>query len=87
MNGMAAIANPIVNSYKRLKPGYHAPTELFWSLNDYRAPIRVVKGKEGDTHIEWTLPDGAANSVSSDCDGCRVRPERDSGKDDSTESG
>lgn len=61
MNGMAAIANPIVNSYKRLKPGYHAPTELFWSLNDYRAPIRVVKGKEGDTHIEWTLPDGAAN--------------------------
>ena len=61
MNGMAAIANPIVNSYKRLKPGYHAPTELFWSLNDYSAPIRVVKGKEGDTHIEWTLPDGAAN--------------------------
>lgn len=61
MNGMAAIANPIVNSYKRLKPGFHAPTELFWSLNDYRAPIRVVKGKEGDTHIEWTLPDGAAN--------------------------
>lgn len=61
MNGMAAIANPIVNSYKRLKPGFHAPTELFWSLNDYRAPIRVVVGKEGDTHIEWTLPDGAAN--------------------------
>lgn len=61
MNGMAAIANPIVNSYKRLKPGFHAPTELFWSLNDYRAPIRVVAGKEGDTHIEWTLPDGAAN--------------------------
>ena len=61
MNGMAAIANPIVNSYKRLKPGFHAPTELFWSLNDYRAPIRVAKDKEGDTHIEWTLPDGAAN--------------------------
>ena len=61
MNGMAATANPIVNSYKRLKPGFHAPTELFWSLNDYRAPIRVAKDKEGDTHIEWTLPDGAAN--------------------------
>lgn len=61
MNGMAAIANPIVNSYKRLKPGFHAPTELFWSLNDYHAPIRVVAGKERETHIEWTLPDGAAN--------------------------
>lgn len=61
MNGMAAVSNPLVNSYKRLKPGFHAPTELFWSLNDYRAPIRVVRGKEGDTHIEWTLPDGASN--------------------------
>ncbi len=61
MNGMAAFSNPIINSYKRLKPGFHAPTELFWSLNDYRAPIRVVTGREGEIHMEWTLPDGAAN--------------------------
>ena len=61
MNGMAAFSNPIINSYKRLKPGFHAPTELFWSFNDYRAPIRVVTGREGEIHMEWTLPDGAAN--------------------------
>ena len=61
MNGMAAFSNPIINSYKRLKPGFHAPTELFWSLNDYRAPIRVVTGREDEIHMEWTLPDGAAN--------------------------
>lgn len=61
MNGMAAIANPIINSYKRLKSGFHAPTELFWSLTDREAPIRVTKGSEGQIRIEWLLPDGAAN--------------------------
>ncbi len=29
--GMTAITNPIINSYKRLKPGYEAPTHIAWS--------------------------------------------------------
>lgn len=61
MNGMAAISNPIINSYKRLKSGFHAPTELFWSVKDQSAPIRVTKGSGGQVRIEWLLPDSTSN--------------------------
>ena len=32
MKGMAAITNPLVNSYKRLVPGYEAPIYIAWSV-------------------------------------------------------
>ena len=35
---MALITNPLVNSYKRLVPGYDAPTELTWTENNLRSP-------------------------------------------------
>lgn len=59
--GIAAFSNPIINSYKRLKARFYAPTELFWSTTDYYAPLRVVKNEQGGVSIEWKLPDGAAN--------------------------
>jgi len=60
-NGIAAFSNPIINSYKRLKARFFAPTELFWSTTDYYAPLRIVKNDNGGVSIEWKLPDGAAN--------------------------
>lgn len=59
--GMTAFSNPIVNSYKRLKAVYYAPSELYWSSRDHFAPLRLSKNETGDPCIEWTLPDGAAN--------------------------
>ena len=41
--GMAAITNPLVNSYKRLTPGYEAPTSVAWSVSHRSAMIRVPK--------------------------------------------
>ena len=38
---MAAITNPLVNSYKRLVPGYDAPTELTWTKNNQNSLIRI----------------------------------------------
>ena len=59
--GIAAFSNPLINSYKRLKAYFHAPTELFWSTSDYYAPVRILRDERGGVQIEWKLPDGAAN--------------------------
>ena len=32
--GMSAITNPLVNSYKRLVPGYEAPVYIAWSAKN-----------------------------------------------------
>ena len=41
MKGMAAITNPLVNSYKRLVPGYEAPCYMAWSASNRSALIRI----------------------------------------------
>lgn len=56
--GMTAILNPLVNSYKRLVPGFEAPWELTWSASQRNALIRVRKNSQD---IELRSPDGAAN--------------------------
>jgi glutamine synthetase len=56
--------NQWVNSYKRLIPGYEAPTYLCWGTKNRSAYIRVpeyVKGKEQATRIELRSPDPACN--------------------------
>ena len=53
-----------VNSYKRLVPGYEAPTYLAWSRRNRSALIRVPlyhPGKEGATRAELRCPDPACN--------------------------
>ncbi|WP_027109116.1 type I glutamate--ammonia ligase [Lacticigenium naphthae] len=56
-----AVCNPIVNSYKRLVPGYEAPVYIAWS-NCNRSPlIRVPSSRENSTRIELRSVDPAAN--------------------------
>src|SRR6187455_213979 len=53
-----------VNSYKRLVPGYEAPTYLAWSRRNRSALIRVPlyhPGKEQATRAELRCPDPACN--------------------------
>ncbi len=59
--GMAAIANPIVNSYKRLKPGYEAPINVAWSTGNRSTLIRVPAARGKKTRIEYRSPDPTAN--------------------------
>ena len=61
MPGMSVIANPIVNSYKRTGARFCSDKGIFWSQEDYEAPICLVKDGENDTAIRWELPDGATN--------------------------
>ena len=58
---MALITNPIVNSYKRLVPGYEAPTELTWTKNNQNSLVRIPGSRGMETRIELRSPDAAAN--------------------------
>ena len=59
--GMAAITNPLVNSYKRLVPGYEAPTHVAWSETN-RSPLVRLSSRRGEgTLCEFRLPDPACN--------------------------
>lgn len=59
--GMAAITNPLVNSYKRLTPGYEAPTSVAWSVSHRSAMIRVPKRRGVGTRAEFRFPDPSCN--------------------------
>jgi len=53
-----------VNSYKRLVPGYEAPTYVAWSRRNRSALVRVPlyhPGKEPATRMELRCPDPACN--------------------------
>jgi glutamine synthetase len=53
-----------VNSYKRLVPGYEAPTYVAWSRRNRSALVRVPlyhPGKEESTRMELRCPDPACN--------------------------
>jgi glutamine synthetase len=59
--GMSAITNPLVNSYKRLVPGYEAPTNVAWSASNRSAMIRVPARRGVGTRAEFRAPDSASN--------------------------
>ncbi len=59
--GFVAVTNPLVNSYKRLVPGYEAPTNIAWSEKN-RSPLVRVPAKRGmSTRCEVRIPDPACN--------------------------
>lgn len=58
---MALITNPLVNSYKRLVPGYEAPTELTWTKNNQNSLVRIPIFRGEDTRIELRSPDASSN--------------------------
>jgi len=61
IRGMAAITNPLVNSYKRLVPGFEAPVYIAWSTTNRSPLIRIPVVKGDGTRIELRSPDSAAN--------------------------
>lgn len=61
VKGMCAITNPLVNSYKRLVPGFEAPCHIAWTLSNRSALIRVPAARGLGTRIELRNPDPACN--------------------------
>ena len=61
MKGMTVITNPLVNSYKRLVPGYEAPIYIAWSATNRSPLIRIPAARGVGTRVELRCPDPAAN--------------------------
>ena len=59
--GFAAVTNPLVNSYKRLVPGYEAPVYAAWSASNRSAMIRIPAARGLSTRTEVRCPDPACN--------------------------
>ncbi len=58
---MTLVTNPLVNSYKRLVPGYEAPVYIAWSAKNRSPLIRVPTARGTGTRIELRCPDPACN--------------------------
>ncbi|HZU07043.1 MAG TPA: type I glutamate--ammonia ligase [Chloroflexota bacterium] len=62
--GMSAILAPLVNSYKRLVPGYEAPVYISWARINRSALVRVPRisaGRPSSTRVELRCPDPSCN--------------------------
>src|SRR5215510_11126713 len=62
--GMIAVLAPLVNSYKRLVPGYEAPVYLSWGRTNRSALVRVPRisvGRPQATRVELRCPDPSCN--------------------------
>jgi glutamine synthetase len=60
---LSAITNPTTNSYKRLVPGFDAPTTISYSSRNRSAAVRipVYSARPQARRIEYRCPDGSAN--------------------------
>ena len=61
IKSITAITNPIINSYKRLVPGYEAPCYIAWSAKNRSPLIRIPASRGAGTRIEVRCPDPTAN--------------------------
>ena len=55
------VANPTINSYKRLVPGYEAPVYVSWSAQNRTALVRVPSPRGKSTRMELRSPDPTCN--------------------------
>jgi len=58
---LSAVTNPTVNSFKRLVPGYEAPTHLAWSMRNRSPLIRIPDRRGIGTRCELRMPDPSCN--------------------------
>ena len=61
MKGITAVANPLINSYKRLVAGTKAPTEISWSSRRENSLIRIPPVRGRRTRVEYRGADGSSN--------------------------
>ncbi len=60
-SGFVAVTNPLVNSYKRLVPGFEAPVNVAWSMKNRSPLLRVPAARGNGTRCEVRVPDPSCN--------------------------
>ena len=63
-SALCAVVAPLVNSYKRLVPGFEAPVAISWAQTNRSALIRVPRASSGDRaaiRVEFRAPDPSCN--------------------------
>ena len=61
IHGIALLANPLVNSYKRLVPDHEAPVYIAWSSQNRSPLIRIPASRGQGTRVELRSADPSAN--------------------------
>lgn len=61
VKGITAFANPTVNSFKRLVPGYEAPCYIAWSASNRSTLVRIPASRGKGTRVELRSPDPTCN--------------------------
>lgn len=60
MPELLAMVSPTVNSYSRLVPGYWAPTDATWGVENRTTALRLIPGGDKSQRIEYRV--GAADA-------------------------
>lgn len=58
---LTCLAAPTINSFRRLVPGFWAPTTTQWGIDNRTVAIRAIPGSKKSTRIEFRLPGADAN--------------------------
>ena len=58
---LCAMFAPTVNSYSRLVPGYWAPTQATWGMDNRTCALRVVPGTPRSQRVEYRVPGADSN--------------------------
>ena len=61
MPELLAMISPTVNSYTRLIPGFWAPTDATWSVDNRTCALRVISGSPKSQRVEYRVAAADAN--------------------------
>ena len=61
MPELLAMVAPTINSYRRLIPGFWAPTQAAWGVENRTTSLRVIPGSAKSTRVEYRVAAADAN--------------------------
>ena len=61
MPELLAMISPTINSYRRLIPGFWAPTDSAWSVDNRTCALRVIPGSPKSQRVEFRVAAADAN--------------------------